>query len=215
MLPLRVSLVALWLALLAWAFFVAPPSDGLDGERAAAWLLFQGDPALVATFNLLGVWPMIYAAVLLRDPPQRLPAWPFVVLSFVVGGFALLPYLALRRWAAPPRSHPGWLLRLLTGRGFAVFVLVSGAALILWGTLFGSRQVFAAELAVSPLVSIMTADLLALTIAFWAVLVDDVRRYGGPAWAALLGAIPIVGPPIWLLVRPTTIPELPGPQAGS
>ncbi|TVQ92500.1 MAG: DUF2834 domain-containing protein [Deltaproteobacteria bacterium] len=204
---LRATLLALWLALLGWAFFVAPPSDGLDGARAIQWLAFQGDPSLVAVFNLLGVWPMIFAACLLRDPPQPVPAWPFVALSFALGGFVLLPYLVLRRWGAPPHPSPGLARRLLTGRPFAVFILLFGSGLLLWGALYGSWPVFLQEARRSQLVSAMSADFIALILASWAVILDDVRRHEGPRWAALVAAVPVIGPPIWLLLRPDSPPS--------
>lgn len=215
MILLRLTLLALWIALIGWAAFIAPPFDGLDRQRAVDWLMFKGDPSLVATFNLLGVWPMIYAAILLRDPPQRVPVWPFVVLSLAAGGFVLLPYLVLRRWGAPPHPAPGLVRRALTGRGFAGFLLLTGTGLLLWGASFGSPEAFVAELAISPLASAMTADLVAITVAFWAVLIDDLHRYGGPRWAAILGAIPVVGPPIWLLARRTESASLPETGIGA
>jgi hypothetical protein len=208
--------LAAWAGLVAFAVFGAPPGDGLDGERVLAWFQLQGDPLPVATFNLLGVWPLVYGAVLLRDPPQRVPAWPFVALSFVVGGFVLLPCLALRRWGAPARREPGLVRRALTGRGLAAVLVLAAVALVAWALGWGDPEAMAALWERSPLVTTMTADLAVVTVAWWALLVDDVRRHGGPAWAAVLGAVPIVGAPVWLLARraPTT-ERSGGEQAGA
>jgi hypothetical protein len=195
-----VFLVA-WLALIAWATLGAPTADGLDGERVARWLLLDGDPLPVAMFNLLGVWPLIYAAVLLRDPPQRVPAWPFVLASLGVGAFALLPYLALRRWGAPARPRPGWLRAAVTGRPFAALLAVAATGLVAWGLARGEPAALADLATRSPLTWTMTADLVVLTVTFWAVLADDARRHDGPRWAALIGVIPILGAPVWLLAR--------------
>ncbi len=195
--------VAGWIALVAWAVLVAPAGDGLDGDRVFRWFLLDDDPFPVAVFNLLGVWPLVYGAVLLRDPPQRVPAWPFVAASFVVGGFALLPYLALRRWGAPARADLGVIRRGWTGRPFAAVLLAAAAGLVGWALVAGDPAALAAHIATSPLASTMTADLTVVTVAFWPLLADDARRHGGPTWAAWLGAIPIVGAPIWLLARRT------------
>lgn len=46
----------------------------------------------------MGVWPLIYTALLVVDgQEQRFPAWPFAAFSFAVGAFALLPYFILRQ----------------------------------------------------------------------------------------------------------------------
>lgn len=190
-----------WIGLIAWAVLGAPPSDGEDMARVLAWFSFADDPLPTALFNLMGVWPLVYGAVLLRDPPQRVPAWPFFVLSFAIGAFALLPYLAFRRWGAPARSNPGWVRRALTGRGLALVLALAAAGLTWWGLAFGSLDAFAEHWQSSPLTTAMTVDFAVLTLGFWPVLVDDVRRHGGPAWAAAVGAVPIVGPPLWLLAR--------------
>lgn len=90
----------LWLGFVLYAFILAPPdrpdtADLILRLSTGAW---DGiNPAVVALFNAMGLWPMVYAAVALGEShgqPRR--AWPFVVGSFAVGAFALLPYLALR-----------------------------------------------------------------------------------------------------------------------
>ena len=91
--------------------FVAP-ADVDDGNmklimRMMAVDLEGTDAWVFSIFNLLGVWPAIYGAVLLADGAgRRLPAWPFVLLSFALGGFALLP----GRWTLmePERWNRIW-----------------------------------------------------------------------------------------------------------
>ena len=52
---------------------------------------------VVVLFNLMGLWPVVYASLALSDGrDQAVSAWPFVVGSFGLGAFALMPYLALR-----------------------------------------------------------------------------------------------------------------------
>lgn len=201
------AFMVVWLSLIAWATLGAPQSDGLDGQRVVRWLSLDGDPLPVSIFNLLGVWPLIYAAVLLRDPPQRVPAWPFVLASFGVGAFALLPYLALRRWGAPARRGAGWFRRAMTGRAFAALLTLAAAGLVIWALAAGDPRALADLATRSPLTWTMTADLVVLTTAFWVVLADDAQRHAGPRWAAILGAIPIIGAPIWLLARRSPPPE--------
>ncbi|MEM6792246.1 MAG: hypothetical protein AAF928_16045 [Myxococcota bacterium] len=197
----RGALVVTWLLLVSWAVFVAPAGDGGDADRVVAWFQLDGPPLVVALFNLMGVWPLLYAAVLLRDPPQRVPAWPFVVLSFATGAFALLPYLALRRWGVASRPDLGKVRAAMTGRGLAGGLLLAATALMAAGIGWGDLRSLAELAPRSGLVTTMTADFVVLTVAWWLVLHDDVRRHGGPAWAAWLGVVPVVGAPVWLLFR--------------
>jgi hypothetical protein len=59
----------------------------------------------------MGIWPAIYASLLIPAgrSANKLPAWPFVMLSFAFGVFALLPYFTfwrpLRGQQLPPPSE--------------------------------------------------------------------------------------------------------------
>ena len=156
--------------------------------------------SLIALRRMLGVWPMAYATVVLSDR-GRVPAWPFALASFAVGGFALLPYLALRSWSQPLPSPPTRVERLATSRPFAGFLLVATWGRVGWAVSAGDVEVYRQQWSQSSLVYTMTADFAALTLAWWPVLLDDVRRRGGPTWAAVAGAIPVVGMPLWLTFR--------------
>lgn len=55
------------------------------------------NPLIFSTFNVLGVWPMIYAVLVLEEAEaQSFPVWPFILLSFFMGGFVYLVYYSLR-----------------------------------------------------------------------------------------------------------------------
>lgn len=202
----RSALGFVWLGLVAWAVFVAPAGDGQDPERIVRWLQLDGPPLLVAIFNLLGVWPLVYGAVLLRDPPQRFPAWPFVVLSFATGAYALLPYLILRKWGVPGREDLGRVRAVMTGRVMGAGLLIASLALVGGGLALGDLASLAEEAPRSGLVTTMTADFVVVTVAWWVLLLDDVKRHGGASWAAALGAVPIVGAPLWLVLRARSTP---------
>jgi len=193
-------LLILWGLLILGALALGPSGDDQDGARVWAFFQLQGEPIAVAIFNALGVWPLVFGAVLLRDPPQRVPMWPFYLLSFGIGGFVLLPGLALRRWGAAARDAPGLLRRALTGRALgAVLLLVSIGLLVLACT--GSPAAFLELAARSSLVHAMSLDFLALHLAWFLVLHDDARRHPGPSWRVWLGGVPLLGPPVWILVR--------------
>lgn len=57
------------------------------------------NPIFYSLFNLMGVYPAIYAALLVPGgrSANGVPAYPFVIGSFFLGAFALLPYMALVR----------------------------------------------------------------------------------------------------------------------
>ncbi|MEM9692290.1 MAG: hypothetical protein AAGA56_07085 [Myxococcota bacterium] len=200
----RLALGAGWLTMLGVAFALAPdPNDGLDGARVAAWLRFDGPPASVAMFNTLGVWPLVYGAVLLKDETERVPAWPFVALSFVGGGYLLFPYFFLvRRWGEPARHELGRFSRVWTGPGFGIGLSVVMAALIVYGVGWGSLSAHLSLATRSGLVSAMTVDFVGFTLMWWPLWLDDVRRHprSSPG-ACVLGAIPVIGAPLWLVFR--------------
>lgn len=210
---LRIAFLAsLWVALLVVAVGFAPAGDGRDGERVLAFFALQGEPLAVATFNALGLWPLAFGAVLLRDPPQRASSWVFVGLSFFVGNFALLPGLCLRRWGSPARRSPGLVRRLLTGPAMGALVGLGAVGLLAYALAAGSPEGFIELAGRSPLVFVMSFDFASLVLTWPVLLHDDARRHPGPMWRVIVGWIPLLGPPLWLLVRGRADAE-PGPTA--
>jgi len=102
-----IGFLGLWITLLLYGFLFAPPQDPQTFELIEQLLFFeieQINPLIVSIFNLMGILPLMYASLLLIDGhQQQLRAWPFVILSFGVGAFAILPYLAFRK------PNPDWL----------------------------------------------------------------------------------------------------------
>lgn len=197
----RIVIAVLWIALVAWAALGAPAGDGLDGERAMAWMQLDGDPSLVALFNLMGVWPLVLSALLLSDR-QRTPAWPFCLASFALGFFALGPYLVLRRWGQPLPELPRW-RRWAGHRAVGAVCLLATVGLGMWGLARGSMAAFGEAFAVSTLVNVMSFDFLALAVGGALLVAEDARRRGWPH-AGWLGALPLLGPALWLLIRPAS-----------
>jgi len=91
---------SLWLGFIVYAFFFAPP------DRPDTWQLIQNlatgqwteiNPLIIAVFNVMGVLPMIYACFLLIDRQgKKIKVFPFVLGSFALDAFAILPYLTIR-----------------------------------------------------------------------------------------------------------------------
>jgi hypothetical protein len=170
-----------------------------------------------ALWAAMGAWPAVYAALLIPAGRSRtgLPAWPFVTGSFALGAFALLPFFALHvpggpESTAPPRpsdlaASAG--LRLLESRGLALGL----AAVSAWA--LGSAAVagpdawagYARLFDESRLVHVTTLDFLTLTACAWTWVRTDAAARGflkGAPWLGPLCAVPLLGPAIYLCVRP-------------
>lgn len=104
----KIAFGILWLSVILYASFFAPPNqpDTFELIKNLCIGQWQGiNPLVISLFYIMGVWPLIYSAVMFADGRgQRLPAWLFATASFGVGAFALLPYLSLRE---PNPKFPG------------------------------------------------------------------------------------------------------------
>lgn len=199
----RVSAGALWLSLLGVAFVAAPPASPDTNAVIVKMMTGQLEGVnvpLFALFNLMGVFPMAFLALLSADSrEQRVPKWPFVVGSFALGAFALLPYLALRQWNLPRRELDSRALRLLGSRGFGVALLLAAVALVgLFVT--GDLGGFAELLHTQQFPFVMSCDFVACCLAAAWLAREEAKVRGQPAlqW---LGLIPALGLPLVLTLR--------------
>ena len=134
----RLAAAALWTALLAITLFTAPPAAPDTGElisRLASGQLEGVNLSLFALFNLMGLWPAAMAVALRFDAPWW--RWLFVLVSFGLGAFALLPYFVVRPWLEPRREPSSFIGRLLSSRwvlrALALAALCFGALFLLGG----------------------------------------------------------------------------------
>ncbi len=203
----------LWLSFSLYAFTLAPPFQPDTSELILKLSTGQWDginPAVVALFNLMGVWPMIYACMVLIDGvEQKLPAWPFVTLSFGVGAFALLPYLALRDPDASQSPSPTLaekktkLLSVVdspwTGRAIAL----AAVALLTYGVVNGDWRDFAQQWQTSQFIHVMSLDFCLLCALVGPLVKSDMAKRGmnnaGLFWLATL--VPLLGVVFYLSVR--------------
>jgi hypothetical protein len=204
----RLALWLLWVAFVVYAFGFAPPEqpDTLDLIKRLATAEVEGiNPLIVALFNIMGVWPVIFASLLLFDGRmQKIRAYPFVLGSFAVGAFAILPYLALRH---PNQSFTGqknWLLKVLDSRWFGGGVVIGAVALLTYGLTQGNWSDFGQQWQTSRFIHVMSLDFCLLCLLFPIILKDDMARRGwqnsGIFWAVSL--VPFLGAAIYLLIRP-------------
>ncbi|MFM1841344.1 MAG: hypothetical protein RLZZ490_75 [Cyanobacteriota bacterium] len=204
----RFILIALWLGLLIFAFGWSPPMDSNTVELIKRLSLgqWQGiNPVIIALFNLMGVWPFIFGAVILVDGHgQKIPAWPFLVGSFFLGAFMILPYLILREPNArvvedPPQGLGFWESPWLGRCLFLVAIACVGGA-IGWG----DWQEFGQQWQQSQFIAVMSSDFLCLCLVFPFIAADDLRRrhiFSGLN-LGIICALPLFGPLLYLSRRP-------------
>ncbi len=164
---MRWLVVAMWVLLVVDLTVWSPPPSPDQDAWIQAVLLGQWtgkNPATIALFSLLGLWPLAFAGRLSAELRARpLPAWPFVLGSMVLGGFALLPYFMLRP-TPPPSRDPGRWLRWLQHPAYLPVLGLLGVAMAAWGLLAGDLRGFADAFRSEQLIQVMSLDFIALTI---------------------------------------------------
>ena len=208
----RVTLFLLWLGFILYAFLLAPPDqpDTLDLITKLSTGQWTGiNPLVVSLFNLMGIYPLIYSAVLLIDGRgQKIPAWPFVLGSFAVGAFAILPYLALRQANPVFSGEKSGLIKLLDSRWFGLSLLLGALALLVYGFSQGNGADFIAQWQSSRFIHVMSLDFYFLSLVFPLLLKDDMTRRGmkNPSLFWVVSLLPLLGPAWYLCTRPP-LPE--------
>lgn len=215
----KIGLGLLWIGLIGYAFGLAPPDQPntfelIQNLSTGQW---QGiNPAVIALFNIMGIWPLIYGCLVFSDGKmQRVPAWPFAIASFAVGAFALLPYLALRQPNSDWQGANNWFLRLNDSRWLGAFISLGALILVAWGLVAGDWSDFAHQWQTSRFIHVMSLDFCCLHLLFPILLKDDMARRGFTNsaifwWVVLL---PCLGPAFYLVLRPP-LPSLADPVPG-
>lgn len=205
----KIGFGLLWLGFSLYAFVLAPEDQANSFEliQKLATMNWEGiNPLIIALFNLMGIWPMIYGSVLFADGcEQKIPAWPFASLSFAFGAFALLPYLALRQ--SPQTELAGESnrnLRFWDSRGLGVGLLGGAIALLCFGITQGNWADFIHLWQTSRFIHVMSLDFCILSLLFPALLMADMTRRGMSTqtplfWGTVL--IPLLGPLVYLCLR--------------
>jgi len=205
----RGAFALIWLGFVVYAFGFAPPDQPDTADLIGR--LSSGDwadinPAIVALFNLMGVWPIAYAHLALIDGHgQKAPAWPFVIGSFGLGAFLLLPYLILRRpnpTFEPPKSK---LIALADARWVGFLILVGAAALMGYGLYAGDWGDFVQQWQTSRFIHVMSLDFVMLWLLVPSLLGDDMSRRGlkDPRLFFMVSIVPLLGLAAYLAARPS------------
>lgn len=203
-----ISFLLLWLGFLSYAFLFAPPDDPNTAEliqKLSALEIEEINPLIVSLFNLMGVLPLMYAPLLLIDGKgQKLPASPFVILSFAVGAFALLPYFAFRTPQLPFPGQKSWLLKVLDSRIFGILLTTAFLLILLPGLMNGNWHDFFVQWQNSRFIHVMSLDFCVLVLLFPAVLKTDLIRRGlaDSAFFNTLIWVPLLGTLLYFCMRP-------------
>jgi hypothetical protein len=208
----KIGFWLIWIAFSTYAFVFAPPDSPETITlitNLSTGKIADINPLIVALFNIMGVWPIIYSCVLFADGRgQKIPAWLFAVLSFGVGAFALLPYLALREPNPEFYGHKNIFLKILDSRFTGIFLTLAAAGLVAFGLTKGDWSDFIGQWQTSRFIHVMSLDFCMLCLLFPALLGDDMARRGmhnsTAFWAVTL--VPMFGPLAYLCTRPP-LPE--------
>lgn len=207
----KVSFLLLWLGFVSYAFLLAPPNqpDTFELIKNLSTGKWEGiNPLVVSLFNIMGVWPMIYSCLLFIDgKEQKIPAAPFATLSFGVGAFALLPYLALREPNTKFTGKKNLFLKILDSRLTGIVLSIGAIAIVVYG-LNGDWSNFVQQWQTDRFIHVMSLDFCLLCLLFPALLGDDMARRGmkNSAIFWLTALIPLFGSLIYLCVR-SPLPE--------
>ncbi len=199
----------LWLGFVGYAFFLAPPdrADNLQLIIDLSTGKWAGiNPLVVALFNLMGILPMVYAALMLIDgKTQQLSAGLFSAAAFAVGAFAILPYLALREPNSKSVSDRSGIIKLVDSRWLGVILSIGTIGLLGYGLTQGDWTDFVRQWHESRFIHVMSLDFCLLSLLLPVLIKDDIdrRNFTNPRSIELLSLIPLFGGLIYLCLRPS------------
>ncbi|KAK9800341.1 hypothetical protein WJX73_006000 [Symbiochloris irregularis] len=224
--------LALWAALTGYILFLSPNQTpyrdqyfilkqvGLGPDDG-----FHVNTVWVQLFNAMGLWPAIYASLLIPSgrSGNKVPAWPFVSLSFAFGVLALGPYFAL--WTPPPEQQGPPKKSELTGWGkrgqqylespVNGVLILAGTCAVLYQALTAGGAEWAAFLKMFDEsrfehATILDFSCLTLLAPFWLLQDAQQRQWdsrGPPLPIWLFAGIPLLGPALYLALRPRASEE--------
>ena len=208
----KLWLGAIWLTLVIYAIassqFKTQQGD-LDLIIALSTGEWSGiNPIIIGIFTIMGIFPLVYGAFILFDSEQSISPYPFFFVSFGVGAFALLPYLALRSSDTVGNGEKNWLLKILDSRWTAVISSMTIAVLIVVGLVKGDWSDYVTQWQTSQFIHIMSIDFCLLCLLFPFILQDDMQRRGvnSDRWFLPAAFVPLFGSLVYWCLRPQ-LPE--------
>ncbi|KAK0589505.1 hypothetical protein LWI29_015205 [Acer saccharum] len=227
-----ILLFVLWGVLIYYVFNLTPDqTPSRDMYFLKKLLNLKGDDGfkmnevLVSLWYIMGLWPLVYSMILLptgRSSKSNIPVWPFLILSCFGGAYALLPYFVL--WNPPPSpveetELSRWPLNFLESKLTAGISLAAGLGLIVYAALAGGDvwQEFYQYFRESKFIQVTSIDftLLSTFAPFWVY--NDMtaqKWYDKGSWLLPVSVVPLLGPALYLLLRPS-LSEVPALREAS
>ncbi|CAL9111919.1 unnamed protein product [Musa textilis] len=175
---------------------------------------FVMNQVVVALWYIMGLWPLVYSMLLLptgRSSRSKIPVWPFLLLSFFGGAYALIPYFVL--WKPPPPAVGedeirGWPLNFLESKITAAVTVAAGMGMIIYAGLADGDvwEEFYQYFRESKFIHITCIDFSLLTAfsPFWVYNDMTARRWlNKGSWLLPIALVPFIGPALYLLLRPS------------
>ena len=204
----KITFFSIWLALIAYGVFFAPPDDPntfdlIINLSSGQW---EGiNPYIICLFNIMGIMPFIYASLLIIDGRgQKIMAAPFVLGSFALGAFALLPYFGLRQQNTQFTGEKTRLINILDSRLFGILTSLGCVVLITIAVTQGNWEDFLRQWQTSKFIHVMSLDFCCLCLLFPTIVSDDIKKRNLPDDSIFysLTFIPLFGTLIYLCLRP-------------
>ncbi|KAG6474748.1 hypothetical protein ZIOFF_068687 [Zingiber officinale] len=193
-----VLLFGLWAGLMYYVFQLAPNQTPVGFLCSSIMLTF------VCYFSHLTLFILSFSS------RSKVPVWPFLVASFFVGAYALIPYFVL--WKPPPpaveeEELTNWPLNFLDSKVTAMITIIAGLGLIVYAGLADGAvwMEFYQYCRESKLIHVTVIDFLLCTAfaPFWVY--NDMTARGWMnkgSWLLPIALIPLVGPALYVLLRP-------------
>nr|XP_027062597.1 uncharacterized protein LOC113688966 isoform X1 [Coffea arabica] len=216
-------LLGLYVGLVYYVVFLAPnqtPSTDVYFLKKLVNIIgddgFQMNEVLVALWYILGLYPFVYSMLLLptgRCENRSVPVWPFLILSGFAGAYGLIPYFILWRPPPPPievTELRRWPLNFLESKITAAIALAAGLGLMAYAGLSDGAvwREFYQYFRASKFIHLTCIDfaLLSTFAPFWVYNDMTARRWDNKGlWLLPLSLIPLVGPALYLILRPSLL----------
>jgi hypothetical protein len=168
------------------------------------------NPLIFSIFNLMGIWPLLYIMILVFEANnQKMPVWPFLILSFFAGGFIFLIYFSYREPSPVFSGKLSRSMKLADKKINAILIGLIGIVLLLYGIVYGDFSNYLTQFWSNSLVHIMSLDFLLVIFLFPVILKDDMKRRGiySPSKYFLYSILPLIGPIIYIFLRSEQLNE--------
>lgn len=206
----KITLWSIWTGFIVYILLLAPPlhlQETLTLLKKTLTLQWADiNPIILSLFSLIGVWLLIYSCFLFIDGQmQRIPFWPFALVSVGTGVIGLIPYLALRDANQEFSGQKSTFLKLLDSRSTSVVLILFTISSLIFGLLAGDWEDFLAQFQGDRFINGMSLAFCLFCLLFPTVLGDDMARrdyFGNSQLFWIIVLVPLFGPLAYLYWRP-------------